>query len=232
MILRIEDTDKNREVPGSTKDIVDMLKWSGLTWDEGPGSSFEEAQKSLQENDGSNHFKAQGPHGPYFQSQRLPIYHKYIDTLVENGDAYPCFCTTERLKEMRIQIGGQKYAKAKYDRLCLTLTKEQIEEKKANGESFIIRMKIPKGKTSFRDIVHGKVTFDNKEVDDQVILKNDGFPTYHFANVIDDYSMRISHVIRGEEWLPSTPKHILLYKMLELEPPQFAHLPLLLNNKG
>ena len=133
---------------------------------------------------------------------------------------------------MRIQIGGQKYAKAKYDRLCLTLNKEQIEEKKANGESFIIRMKIPKGKTSFRDIVHGKVTFDNKEVDDQVILKNDGFPTYHFANVIDDYSMRISHVIRGEEWLPSTPKHILLYKMLELEPPQFAHLPLLLNNKG
>ena len=171
-----------------------MLKWSGLTWDEGPGSIYE------QQYDGdANSFKAHGPFGPYYQSQRLPLYHKYIDTLLENGDAYPCFCTTERLQQMRIEIGGQKYAKAKYDRHCLNkYTMEEKEEKKANGESFVIRMKVPKGKTQFKDIVHGKIVFDNKEVDDQVILKNDGYPTYHFANVVDDHSMQISHVIRGE----------------------------------
>lgn len=134
---------------------------------------------------------------------------------------------------MRIKIGGQKYAKAKYDRLCLhSLTPDQIEEKKANGESYVIRMRVPKGKTTLKDIVHGKVVFDNKEIDDQVILKNDGYPTYHFANVVDDYLMKISHVIRGEEWLPSSPKHLLLYQMLEIDPPEFAHLPLLLNQKG
>ena len=171
-----------------------MLKWSGLSWDEGPGSLYEDEHKGKLEG-----YKALGPHGPYFQSERLPIYHKFVDTLLENGDAYPCFCTTERLQEMRIQIGGQKYAKAKYDRFCLNnWTKDQIDEMKANGESFVIRMRVPKGKTTFKDIVHGKVTFDNKDVDDQVILKNDGYPTYHFANVVDDYLMQISHVIRGE----------------------------------
>ena len=206
-----------------------MLKWSGMSWDEGPGSLYEHESKLK----GVEGHRAMGPHGPYFQSQRLPIYHKYVETLLENGDAYPCFCTAERLQEMRIQLGGQKYAKAKYDRFCLNnYNKDQLEEKKANGESYVIRMRIPKGKTTFKDIVHGKITFDNKEVDDQVILKNDGFPTYHFANVVDDFEMRISHVIRGEEWLPSTPKHLLLYKMFQIEPPQFAHLPLLLNNKG
>ena len=140
-----------------------------------------------------------GPYGPYFQSKRLPIYHKYIDTLLENGDAYPCFCTTERLQEMRIRDGGQKYAKAKYDRFCPhNFSKDEMEEKKANGESYVIRMKVPKGKTMFKDIVHGKIVFENNVIDDQVILKNDGFPTYHFANVVDDHLMGISHVIRGE----------------------------------
>ena len=162
MILRIEDTDKNREVEGSIEDIVAMLKWSGLTWDEGPGSIYEAQNKDL-----ANSIKALGPYGPYYQSQRLPIYHKFAETLIENGDAYPCFCTTERLQEMRIKLGGQKYAKAKYDRFCLhNFTKEQIQEKIANGESYVIRMKIPKGKTVFRDIVHGKIIFDNKDVDD------------------------------------------------------------------
>jgi len=134
---------------------------------------------------------------------------------------------------MRVQMGGAKYAKAKYDRLCMHKSKEEVLERQANGESYIIRMKIPdSGYTEFKDIVHGKVKFEHKVIDDQVILKNDGFPTYHFANVVDDYLMGITHVIRGEEWLPSTPKHLLLYKMLGIDPPQFAHLPLILNSKG
>ena len=118
---------------------------------------------------------------------------------MKNGDAYPCFCTTERLAEMRVQIGGQKYAKAMYDRFCAhSYNPDQIAEKQAKGESYIIRMKVPKGKTQFKDLVHGKVVFENNVVDDQVIIKNDGFPTYHFANVVDDHLMGISHVIRGE----------------------------------
>jgi len=191
MILRIEDTDKNREVEGSIEDIVKMLQWSGVEWDEGPGSAF--APHDLTP-DGKH-----GEFGPYFQSERLQIYQKFCDTLIENGDAYPCFCTTERLQEMRIQIGGAKYAKAKYDRFCMhSFSQDEIAEKQANGESYIIRMRVPEGKTMFKDLVHGKVIFDNKVVDDQVIMKNDGFPTYHFANVVDDYLMGITHVIRGE----------------------------------
>lgn len=133
---------------------------------------------------------------------------------------------------MRLAQGGVKSASTKYDRFCYGLSPEEVEERVQSGEPYVIRMLIPRGKTEFKDLVHGKVIFDNDTVDDQVILKSDGFPTYHFANVVDDYMMRITHVIRGEEWLPSTPKHIILYKMFELDPPTFAHLPLLLNAKG
>ena len=127
---------------------------------------------------------------------------------------------------------GQKHHKTKYDRFCHGLPKEEVEERIKNGEDYVIRMYVPQGKTEFKDLIHGKVVFDNSTVDDQVIMKSDGFPTYHFANVVDDYMMRITHVIRGEEWLPSTPKHILLYKMFALDPPTFAHLPLLLDSAG
>ena len=131
---------------------------------------------------------------------------------------------------MRLQQGGIKHQKTKYDRFCHGISKDEVEERIAGGEDYVIRMYIPRGKTEFKDLIHGKVVFDNDTVDDQVIMKSDGYPTYHFANVVDDYEMKISHVIRGEEWLPSTPKHILLYQMFGLDPPKFAHLPLLLNS--
>lgn len=133
--------------------------------------------------------------------------------MVENGHAYHCFCTADRLKKMRKEQGSGKHNKAKYDRLCYGLNQDDVQERIDGGEPYVIRMLIPKGKTEFKDLVHGKIVFDNKDVDDQVIMKGDGYPTYHFANVIDDYLMKITHVIRGEEWLPSVPKHLILYKM-------------------
>lgn len=133
---------------------------------------------------------------------------------------------------MRTEQGGLKHQKTKYDRFCYGISKDEVDERVDSGEPYVIRMLIPKGKTEFKDMIHGKVIFDNDSIDDQVIMKSDGFPTYHFANVVDDYLMRITHVIRGEEWLPSTPKHIILYKMFEMDVPTFAHLPLLLNSKG
>ena len=133
---------------------------------------------------------------------------------------------------MRLEQGGSKHQKTKYDRFCLHLSEDEVHERVQAGEPYVIRMLVPPGKTEHEDLIHGKIVFDNDSIDDQVIMKSDGYPTYHFANVIDDYLMRISHVIRGEEWLPSTPKHLLLYKALNLDPPKFAHLPLLLNAKG
>jgi glutamyl/glutaminyl-tRNA synthetase len=133
---------------------------------------------------------------------------------------------------MRNDQGTSKSQQTKYDRFCHNLDEQEVKQRVESGEPYVIRMLIPKGKTEFKDLIHGKVIFDNDSVDDQVIMKSDGYPTYHFANVVDDYLMRITHVIRGEEWLPSTPKHIILYKMFELDPPVFAHLPLLLNSKG
>ncbi|CAI2361875.1 unnamed protein product [Moneuplotes crassus] len=220
-ILRIEDTDKNREVEGADQRIVDVLKWAGLTWDEGVGATKNDLKEG-----------GTGPFGPYYQSQRLQTYKKWVNTLVENKQAYYCFCTAERLKGLRKLQQRSKGGHTKYDRHCLGLTEEEVQQKIDAGEPYTIRMLVPEGTTSFNDMIHGQVTMNNRQLDDQILLKSDGFPTYHLANIVDDYLMGISHVIRGEEWLPSTPKHILLYNMLDIEPPVYAHIPLLVNNNG
>lgn len=208
-ILRIEDTDQKRYVEGAQENLINTLKWMGLEFDEGPGKD--------------------GNYGPYIQSQRTEIYRKYADELVAKGDAYPCFCTAERLEAMRTRQEELKQAPM-YDGLCQKLTPEEITAKKAAGEPFVIRQKIPKNqKLKFKDEVRGWVHFDTNTIDDQVLMKSDNFPTYHLANVVDDHFMEVTHVIRGEEWLPSTPKHILLYNAFGWKHPEFAHLPLLLN---
>ncbi|MDP4231243.1 MAG: glutamate--tRNA ligase, partial [Bacteroidota bacterium] len=168
---------------------------------------------------------------PYTQSERTELYRKYSDQLIKNGKAYPCFCTAERLDEVRkkMQAAGQP---PMYDRHCRNLTEEEIEVKMEEGIPHVVRLRVPLGETiTFNDLVRGDVSFDSKTIDDQVLLKSDGFPTYHLANVVDDYLMKITHVIRGEEWLSSTPKHVLLYRAFGWEEamPKFAHLPLLLN---
>jgi glutamyl-tRNA synthetase len=200
-VLRIEDTDQTRSVPGGIEAIIEVLSKVGLKYDE----------------------------GPYVQSKRLDIYKKYAEDLVKKDKAYYCFCSPERLEEVRQkQIAEGK--PTMYDKKCRQLSKKEITEKIKNKTPYVIRLKIPgEGVTAIDDIIRGKVDFENKLIDDQVLLKSDGFPTYHLANVVDDYLMKISHVIRGEEWLPSTPKHILLYKAFRWKPPKFAHLPLLLN---
>lgn len=209
-ILRIEDTDRNRYVEGAVENLINSLKWCGLDYDEGPdiGGNF----------------------GPYMQSQRLDLYKKYAQQLIENGHAYYCFCSPERLKALKEEQERQKLPQAKYDKHCLNLSKEEIQNKLANGEQFVIRLNVqPNQRIIFEDIIRGVVEFDSNNIDDQVLIKSDGYPTYHMANVVDDHLMEISHVIRGEEWLSSTPKHILLYDFFDWEKPKFAHLPLLLN---
>ena len=208
-ILRIEDTDRARYVEGAIENLLKTLKWVSLVYDEGPGKD--------------------GSCGPYIQSQRTELYRKYVQELVEKDAAYPCFCTSERLDEMREKQTKLKQAPM-YDRACLKLSPAEVEEKKASGTPFVIRQKIPRDRIlKFNDLIRGFVRFDTNNVDDQVLMKSDNFPTYHLANVIDDHLMEISHVIRGEEWLPSTPKHILLYEAFGWKPPEFAHIPLLLN---
>jgi len=208
-VLRIEDTDQTRYVPGAVEGLLEALQWAGLSYDEGPGVG--------------------GPHGPYLQSERLALYHAEVEKLLAAGHAYPCFCTPARLEEMR---KAQEKAKAavKYDRACLGLSAEEIQRRREAGEPMVIRMRVPSRETVvIPDLVRGDVSFDSEIIDDQVLLKSDRFPTYHLANVVDDHDMGITHVIRGEEWLPSTPKHVLLYRMFGWKAPHFAHLPLLLN---
>jgi glutamyl-tRNA synthetase len=210
-LLRIEDTDKSREVRGAVEAIVESLEWLGIDYDECQMSNVKcqinvKCQKNL-----------------IFQSQRLDIYQKYAQELVEKGHAYVCVCSPERLRKLR-----EEQTKAKqppmYDGYCRNI-KYQI----SNIKSYVIRLKVPqKGQITFKDIIRGKVSFENKLIDDQVLLKSDGFPTYHLANVVDDHLMGITHVIRAEEWLSSTPKHLLLYKCFDWDPPQFAHLPMIL----
>ncbi|MFH1831691.1 MAG: glutamate--tRNA ligase [bacterium] len=208
-LLRIEDTDKTREVPGSLENIIKALNWAGITFDEGPGKNEK--------------------YGPYIQSERLDLYKKHAEQLVAAGHAYYCFCSSERLATVREQQTAAKMPPA-YDKHCRHLTPEQVQQKLAENPTHVIRMKIPtEGQVTFTDLIRGPVTFNFKVVDDQVILKSDGFPTYHLAAVIDDHFMKITHVIRGEEWLSSTPKHLLLYKYFGWQAPEFAHLPLLLN---
>jgi glutamyl-tRNA synthetase len=208
-VLRIEDTDQARRVAGAEEKLITALRWAGLTWDEGPDIG--------------------GPKGPYRQSERLALYRTYALDLVASGNAYYAFDTAEELEQMRKAQEKQKLT-PKYDRRALNLTKHEVDAKLAAGTPFVIRMKVPDATTiAFDDCVRGRVEFASEMIDDQVLLKSDGFPTYHLANVVDDHLMGISHVIRGEEWLSSTPKHVLLYNSFGWEMPQFAHLPLLLN---
>lgn len=217
-ILRIEDTDQKRLIKGSKKRLIQSLRWSGLIIDEGV---------SL---DDKNNLIETGDYGPYIQSKRLTIYKKYIQQLLDENKAYYCFCSSERLDKLR---KSQQQAKqpSKYDRHCLDLSKEEIHQKIDAGEKYVVRFKVPKGITTFKDEVFGKISVKNETIDDQIIMKSDGFPTYHLAVVVDDYLMKISHVFRGAEWLPSTPKHILLYQALgwERKMPKFVHMANILN---
>ncbi|MCL4538002.1 MAG: glutamate--tRNA ligase [Bacteroidetes bacterium] len=208
-ILRIEDTDRARYVEGAVENLINTLRWAGLDYDEGPAAG--------------------GDFGPYVQSERLGIYNEHVDLLVRNGSAYRCFCTPERLDLMRKEMEKKKL-QPKYDRTCLRLSEKEIADNLASGKPYVVRLKVPDDTLiRFSDIIRGDVEFASERVDDQILLKSDGYPTYHLANVVDDHLMKISHVIRGEEWLSSTPKHVLLYNAFGWELPQFAHLPLLLN---
>ncbi|HPC35665.1 MAG TPA: glutamate--tRNA ligase [Candidatus Marinimicrobia bacterium] len=208
-ILRIEDTDQRRKVAGAVENLLQTLDWAGLKPDEGP--------------------QIGGDFGPYIQSERLQLYRKYAQELLEKGDAYYCFCSSERLKKLKEWQVAQKIP-PRYDNHCRNLSAEEIQRHLYVGEKYVIRMKVPDaGSIEIDDLIRGKVTFPVSQIDDQVLLKSDGYPTYHLANVVDDHLMQISHVIRGEEWLPSTPKHVLLYGYFGWELPQFAHLSLLLN---
>jgi len=199
-IIRIEDTDRTRLVPGSEEQILKTLAAFGLSPDE-----------------------------PFCrQSERLSIYHEYVEQLVDKGHAYYCFCTPERLDTVRKEQIAQK-KQPKYDRHCLSLSPNEVNEKIERGEPHVIRMKIPEGKTTFHDVIHGDITIDNATIDDTILLKSDQFPTYHLAVVIDDHLMNITHVIRAEEWIPSTPKHVLLYHMFGWQLPVFVHTPILRN---
>ena len=199
-ILRIEDTDQARLVPGAVEALIQVLQTMGLPPDD----------------------------GPFVQSERLELYRKHANQLLEQGSAYYCFCTKERLLALREDQQATK-APMKYDRACLHLSKEEIDAKIAANEPHVVRLLIPEGKTTFIDEIRGEITIDNKEVDDQVLLKTDGFPTYHLAVVVDDNDMKVTHIIRGDEWISSVPKHVILYNMFGYVIPKFAHLPLILN---
>ncbi len=219
-ILRIEDTDRARLVEGSVKYIAESLKWLGIEADEGVYM------------DADGKIAQRGAYGPYIQSERLGIYHEYAAKLLENGHGYRCFCTTERLDALRAeqQAAGKP---PKYDRLCRALTKEEADAKVAAGESFVIRHAVPDAEeVVVTDAIRGEVRFNSADLDDYVLMKSDGFPTYQLASVVDDHLMEISHVLRGEEWLPSTPKNLLLYKAFGWTPPIFAHTPSILGPDG
>ena len=210
LILRIEDTDRKRFVEGAVENLIDTLNWAGINFDEGPGFG--------------------GGYAPYLQSERLQVYKELALKLISEGKAYYCFCTPERLEQLKEEQQKQKLPQAKYDKHCLHLTKNEIDEKLNSNIPFVIRLNVqPDQKVIFNDLIRATVEFDTTNIDDQVLLKSDGFPTYHLANVVDDHLMEITHVIRGEEWLSSTPKHIILYEYFGWEKPVFAHLPLLLN---
>jgi len=212
MILRIEDTDQSRYVENAIENLISSLKWAGINYDEGPDIG--------------------GNYGPYIQSQRLDIYQKYALQLIENRKAYYAFDTEEELQEMRSR--NESAFSTKYNRLSMknqfTLGNDETKKLIEQGKEYVVRLYVPYDEEiTFNDIIRGEITVNTNDIDDQILLKSDGYPTYHLANVVDDHLMEITHVIRGEEWLPSTPKHILLYNSFGWESPQFAHLPLLLN---
>ena len=202
-IVRIEDTDRARYVPGAEERILAALKWLGLSYDEGPDVG--------------------GPHGPYRQSERLPLYQKYAEELLKRGWAYRAFETPEELEQIRKEKGG-------YDGRARNIPPEEAEERARRGEPHVIRLKVPRpGTTEVNDELRGVVVYDNQEIPDVVLLKSDGYPTYHLANVVDDHLMGVTDVIRAEEWLVSTPIHVLLYRAFGWEAPRFYHMPLLRN---
>src|SRR3989338_202873 len=227
-IVRIEDTDQTRYKPDSVKSILEGLTWAGLDWDEGPILKNPKSQIPNPKIDYQSETIELGEKGPYWQSRRTEIYRQHLETLQERGAAYHCFCSPERLEKMR-QEQEARHLSPMYDRRCRELKPEEAAKKLAAGEKYIIRLKIPaSGRIEINDLIRGSVNFDLQQLDDQVLLKSDGFPTYHLANVVDDHLMGVTHVLRGEEWLPSLPKHILLYQGLGWEIPQFGHLPLIL----
>ena len=219
-VLRIEDTDQSRFVEGAEEDIIRSLEWCGMAIDESP--------------------EHPGDHGPYRQSERKELYHTYAEDLIEKGQAYYAFDTTEELDQMRERLQKSGNPSPKYDAITrqsmknsLTLSQDEVDRRLAAGDEYVIRLKVPRRETvRFEDLIRGHVSFETKGLDDQVLLKSDGMPTYHLANVVDDHEMEISHVLRGEEWLSSTPKHILLYNAFGWEPPQMAHLPLIMSPSG
>ncbi len=208
-VLRIEDTDRARSTRESEQAILDSLYWLGLSWDEGPDVG--------------------GPHGPYRQSERSAIYREHVQKLLDAGNAFKCFCTPGRLEEMRAVQRASKLP-SRYDALCTSLSPDDIAKKELQGVPYVIRLKVPaEGVCVVHDLKRGAIEIEWRSVDMQVLMKSDGMPTYHLANVVDDHLMEITHVFRGEEWLSSAPKHLLLYKYFGWEPPQLLHLPLLRN---
>lgn len=211
-ILRIEDTDQAREVPGSVDRMIHAIHAYGLSWDEGPDIG--------------------GPHAPYTQSERLPLYKQHAEQLVKQGQAYYCFCTKERLEQLREEQMASKQ-QPKYDGRCRSLATDEVADRLTKNEPAVIRLKVPKNEQiNFTDLIRGPISISGNDVDDQVLLKTDGFPTYHLAVVVDDNAMKISHLLRGEEWISSTPKHVLLYKAFGWKLPVFAHVPVFLNPDG
>jgi glutamyl-tRNA synthetase len=211
-ILRIEDTDRTRSRPEYETSIFQALNWAGIQWDEGPDVG--------------------GPFGPYRQSERTAIYQEYCQKLLDQGKAYKCFATPEELSEMR-EMASKLGQRAGYDRRYRNLSAEEIRKREEEGQPYVVRLKIPlTGECVFEDGIKGRITCPWADIDDQILLKSDGFPTYHLANVVDDHLMEITHVIRGDEWMSSTPKHIMLYESFGWTPPVFMHMPLLLGKDG
>ncbi len=208
-VLRIEDTDQARYNEGSVQEIINSLQWLGITPDEGPGIG--------------------GEYGPYVQTQRRELYSEHAEMLIKSGHAYRCFCTRERLAELHREQAGRKEP-SRYDRHCLDLSEKEIEANLAEGKPYVVRLQTPdEGTTSFTDLIRGEITFENRVLDDTILVKSDGLPVYHLAVVVDDHFMKISHVVRGEEWISSTPIHVLLYDAFGWKTPHFAHMPLMRN---
>ena len=211
-MLRIEDTDTARTVPGAVEAVIEGFKWLGLEIDEGP--------------------EVGGAYGPYFQTQRRDLYLVYTDQLIAGGHAYRCFCSPERLQQVR-EEQRSRGEPPRYDRHCRYLTPNDIDTRLKGGQTYTVRLASPtSGKTVVQDALRGKIVFDNASLDDAVLLKSNGYPTYHLANVIDDHLMLISHVLRAEEWIPSAPLHVITYHALGWEPPIFAHVPDVLSSQG
>jgi glutamyl-tRNA synthetase len=211
-ILRIEDTDRTRYYERSVSDLLSSLRWLGLDWDEGP--------------------EVGGPYGPYFQAQRLPLYQEYARKLVDSGDAYYCYCSPARLEAMRAEQRHEG-SRVGYDRHCRELTAQERAQREAEGIVPVIRLRVPlEGQTCFDDLIRGRICMKNSQMDDFILLKSDGFPTYHLGVVVDDHMMEVSHILRADEWIPSTPRHAIMYRAFGWSPPVYAHLPVILSPAG